>query len=266
MRQSFETHRGPDGSVLVRTYPVTFPNGYTSGAHTHDWDQLTYAARGVITVRTSKGIWVVPPHRAVWVPAGIEHNEEMSGLVAAKSLFLVPGLSESLPRECSTVNIPPLLRELLIYASPLGALDTKIPRQARLIGVILDQLEELRTVRLQLPTPSDPRAVKTAALLQENPGLPGSLAEIARHVGASKRTIERLFLLETGMPFAQWRRRLRLIHALRLLAEGQSVTRVALEAGYGSTSAFIAMFKKTIGTTPSRYFGPSPNGRAKNAL
>jgi AraC-like DNA-binding protein len=265
MRQSFEKHRGPDGSVLVRTYPVTFPNGYTSKAHTHNWDQLTYAARGVITVHTSKGIWVVPPHRAAWVPAGIEHTEEMSGPVAARSLFLAPGLSESLPRDCSTVNVPPLLRELIIHAVPLGALDTKIPRQARLIGVILDQLEELHTVPLQLPTPSDPRALKTAALLQENPSMPGSLAEIARQVGASKRTIERLFRLETGMPFSQWRKRLRLIHALKLLAEGQPVTSVALEAGYGSTSAFIAMFKKTIGTTPSRYFGPSPHGRAGEA-
>lgn len=262
MRQSLGHHRGPDGSVLVRTYPVTFPNGHTSNAHTHTWDQLTYAARGVITVRTSKGIWVVPPHRAVWVPAGIEHTEEMSGLVAARSLFLVPGLSESLPRDCSTVNVPPLLRELLIHASPLGALDSKIPKQARLIGVILDQLEELRTVPLQLPTPSDPRALKTAALLQENPGTRESLAEIARQAGASKRTIERLFRLETGMPFSQWRQRLRLIHALRLLAEGQPVTSVALEAGYDSTSAFIAMFKKTIGTTPSRYFGLSSHGRA----
>jgi len=263
MRQSLSQQTGPDGSVLVRTYPVTFPNGHTSNAHTHTWDQLTYAARGVITVRTSKGIWVVPPHRAVWVPAGIEHTEEMSGLVAARSLFLAPGLSESLPRDCSTVNVPPLLRELLIHASPLGALDSKIPKQARLIGVILDQLEELRTVPLQLPSPvSDPRALKTAALLQDNPGMRESLAEIARQVGASKRTIERLFRLETGMPFSHWRQRLRLIHALRLLAEGQPVTSVALEAGYDSTSAFIAMFKKTIGTTPSRYFGLSSNGRA----
>src|SRR5436190_16351236 len=120
MRQSFEKHRGPDGSVLVRTYPVTFSNGYKSKAHTHIWDQLTYAARGVITVHTSKGIWVVPPHRAVWVPAGIEHSEEMSGAVAARSLFLVRGLSESLPRDCGTVNVPPLLRELIIHASPMG--------------------------------------------------------------------------------------------------------------------------------------------------
>lgn len=238
----------------MRTYPVTFPTGYQSKAHSHEWDQLTYAAHGVMTVHTEKGIWVVPPHRAVWVPAGIEHTEEMSGRVAARSLFFVPGLSRSLPRDCSTVNVTPLLRELILQVTRLGVLDSKLPAQARLIGVILDQLEALRTVALQLPNPSDRRALKTVALLRESPSRTESLEQIARLVGASKRTIERLFRAETGMPFNQWRQRLRLIHALRLLAEGESVTSVALESGYDSTSAFIAMFKKEVGTTPSRYY------------
>jgi AraC-like DNA-binding protein len=207
-----------------------------------------------MTVHTAQGIWVVPPHRAVWVPAGIEHTEEMAGRVAARSLFLVAGLSKSMPRNCSIVNVTPLLRELILQATRLGVLDRKLPVQARLIGVILDQLEALRTTALQLPNPTDGRALKIAALLRKNPGTQESLAEIGRQVGASTRTIERLFRAETGLPFNQWRQRLRLIHALRLLAGGESVTSVALEAGYGSTSAFIAMFKKEIGTTPSRYF------------
>jgi len=254
MRQSFSNRKGPDGTVLVRTYPVTFPSGYLSGSHSHEWDQLTYAAQGVMTVHTSQGIWVVPPHRAVWVPAGIEHTEEMAGRVAARSLFFVAGLSEALPRSCSIVNVTPLLRELILQATRLGVLDRKQPAQARLIGVILDQLEALRTTALQLPNPVDGRALKTAAFLRKNPGTQDSLADIARQVGASKRTIERLFRAETGLPFSQWRQRLRLIHALQLLASGESVTSVALEAGYCSTSAFIAMFKKEIGVTPSRYF------------
>jgi AraC-like DNA-binding protein len=188
------------------------------------------------------------------VPAGIEHAEEMSGHVAARSLYFVPGLSGSTPRDCSTINVPPLLRELILHATQLGVLDSGILAQARLIDVILDQLELVRTVPMQLPTPRDERAVRIAALLKENPSTQESLAEIARRGGASKRTIERLFRSETGMPFSQWRQRLRIIHALKLLAEGESVTSVALEAGYGSTSAFIAMFKKMVGTTPSRYF------------
>ena len=240
--------------MFVRTYGVTFLTGYQSKVHRHEWDQLTYASRGVVTVNTERGIWVVPPHRAVWVPAGVEHSEEMSGHVAARSLFFVPGLSDSLPADCSTVNVTPLLRELILHATHLGVLDSQVPEQARLIDVILDQLESVQTVPMQLPAPRDERAVRIAKLLKENPSLTETLAEIARQAGASRRTIERLFRAETGMPFGQWRQRLRLIHALRLLANGESVTNVALEAGYESTSSFIAMFKKTVGTTPSKYF------------
>ena len=254
MRHIEKKRFGPDGSVLVRTYGVTFLNGHKSGPHKHDWDQLTYAAQGVMTVHTGKGVWVVPPHRAVWVPSGVEHEEEMSGHVAARSLFFVSGLSKALPRDCSTVNVPPLLRELILHATDLAVLDCKIPTQSRLIDVILDQLELVKTVPMQLPIPRDIRARKIAALLKEDPSMPAPLSEIARQVGASKRTLERLFRSETGMPFNQWRQRLRIIHALKLLGGGESVTSAALEAGYTSTSAFIAMFRKILGTTPSRYF------------
>lgn len=251
-RQNIARGRGPDGSVLVRTHPVTYLSGHRSEAHAHDWDQLTYASDGVMTVHTVAGIWVVPPHRAVWVPAGVQHAEEMSGPVVARSLYFVPGLSKSLPRTCTTVNVPPLLRELILSAVRLAVLDCKIPVQARLIGVILDQLEALPAIPLQLPAPSDPRARSAAALLRDDSSQTWSLARIAREAGASKRTIERLFRAETGMSFRQWRQQQRLIEALRLLAAGHSVTTVALECGYASTSAFIAMFRRQLGTTPHR--------------
>jgi AraC-like DNA-binding protein len=243
-----------DGTVLVRTHPLTVLSGYRSEAHQHAWHQLTYAAEGVITLYTAAGTWIVLPHRALWVPAGTVHSEAMSGTVATRSLYFVPGLVRQMPENCCALNVPPLLRELILAACNLGALDSKTPPQARLIGVIVDQLEAMRVVPLQLPAPRDPRAVRTAELLRDDPSLHDSLPEIARRAGASARTIERLFRRETGMPFGQWRQRQRLVHALQLLARGESVTNAALESGYSSTSAFIAMFRKTLGTTPSRYF------------
>jgi len=102
--------------------------------------------------------------------------------------------------------------------------------------------------------PTDPRAFHIAQLLQHNPADDRPLPQIAKRSGASPRTLERLFLSETKMTFGQWRQRLRLLHALRLLANGEPVTAVALEVGYRSTSAFIAMFKSELGTTPARYY------------
>ncbi len=241
-----------DGTVLVRTFGVTFTVSHVISARKHTWDQLTYATEGVLSVKTADGTWVVPPHRAVWVPAGVEHTEIYSGPVKARSLFVVPQLSKFGARECTGMNVSPLLRELILKAISIGALDSALPEQSRLIDVILDQLDERETVPIQLKTPSDPRAARVAAMLEAEPASDEPLGAIAKRAGASTRTIERLFRAEAGVSFQQWRQRLRLIHALRLLAAGDSVTNVALEVGYSSTSAFIAMFRRELHTTPAR--------------
>ena len=108
--------------------------------------------------------------------------------------------------------------------------------------------------RLKLPLPTDPRALRIAEALRNNPSDNITLDELSRNAGASKRTIERLFQTETDLTFGKWRQQMRLMHALRLLALGESVTAAALEVGYDSTSAFIAAFKSVLGTTPGQYY------------
>jgi AraC-like DNA-binding protein len=246
---------GPDGSVVVRTYPLTFLHDHTEPSHAHDWDQLTYAASGVMRVETDRATWLVPPHRAVWVPAGVRHAERMHSPVSVRTLYLAPRLARSLPRDCGMVNISPLLREVVLHVSRLGALDRKRPSHRGLIRVLLDQLESQPGEALQLPLPRDARARRVAALLQDRPDESLTVARLARRAGVSRRTMERLFLAETRMTVGEWRRRLRLLHAVHRLAGGESVTSAALEAGYASTSAFISVFRKAFGTTPGRY-GP----------
>jgi AraC-like DNA-binding protein len=147
------------------------------------------------------------------------------------------------------------MRELVLHAVRLGMLRQSIPSEARLARVVVDQLETLPTVPLQLPMPRDDRARRAAERLLLDPGEP--IDEAARVAGASKRTLERLFRSETAMTLGRWRQRLRLIEALRLLAAGQPVTRVALDVGYDSPSAFITAFRRELGTTPGRYFESS---------
>jgi AraC-like DNA-binding protein len=245
-------HR-PDGSVLVRTFPVTMLHSHVLPAHAHDWDQLTYAASGVMRVQTADGSWMVPPHCAVWVPAGVMHAEQMHAPVSVRTLYFAPRIAKALPRECRTVNISSLLRELILHVSRKGALDRRIRSDAHVIGMLLDQLSSVTAVPMQLPLPRDPRARRLAADLEAVPSHGASIAMLARRAGASRRTIERVFVTETGMTVGEWRRRLRLLHAVRLLAEGEPVSTVARAAGYSSVSAFVAVFKKTFGTTPGRY-------------
>jgi AraC-like DNA-binding protein len=152
------------------------------------------------------------------------------------------------------VNVTPLLRELIVRINLLGALDDRVPEHRRLLAVLFDELKTLVAVPLQLPSPHEPRAARFAGLANTLSGAQLSLEEMLRQCGASRRTMERIFSAEAGMSLGQWLRRQKLLHALRLLAAGECVNSVALELGYNSASAFIAMFHRELGQTPRRYF------------
>ncbi len=263
-RQAQKTarRRAADG-IVVRTYAVRHTKDYLIPPHAHDWHQLIYASQGVMWVQTAQGDWVVPPNRAVWVPAGVEHSIEMTGSVFVQTLYLHSSIYGSLPDRCCAVNISPLLRELIRHIVSLGMLDENDPPRARLFGVLIDQLSALPTIPLQLPWPVDERARRAAAWLREHPDDPDVTDEVARRFALSVRTIERLFQKETGLTFGKWRQQLRLLQALRLLAAGRPVTDVALRVGYESPSAFIAMFRRTLGVTPYRYFSSSGSAKAR---
>jgi AraC-like DNA-binding protein len=248
----------------VATLVYEFAHGHVIPAHSHPEDQLVYATRGVMTVRTSQGTWVVPPRRAVWIPAKTAHSILMSGPVSMRTLYLRVGLVRHLPRNCCVVNVSPLLQELIVHACQFPRMNRRSKTQVHLIDLILDQLSAAQAIPLQLPTPADSRAQRVAAMLQRDPAEARSLNALCRQAGASKRTIERVFEKETNLTLGKWRQQLRLLRSLQLLAAGEKITSAALEAGYSSPSAFIAMFRKALGTTPRQYLGNGgPNSRSR---
>jgi AraC-like DNA-binding protein len=253
-RQSGFLDRSRDRTSAITTLRRDYAAGHKIAPHFHDRDQLVFASRGVMTVRTSAGTWVVPPQRAVWIPAAIPHTIAMSGAVAMRTLYFRPGLAKSLPRDCCVINVSPLLRELILRACESRRLRKQVARQRHLIDLIVDQFEIVQMVPLQLPHLSDPRAARVANVLIADPADGRTLEQFCRLAGASKRTLERLFLEQAGMTFGKWRQQLRLMQAMRLLWEGAKVTHAAVEAGYSTPSAFISMFRKAMGETPTAYF------------
>jgi AraC-like DNA-binding protein len=238
----------------VATLAYEFSHGHVIPDHFHPEDQLVYASRGVMTVETFDGTWVVPPRRAVWIPAKTPHRVAMSGLVSMRTLYLRRGMAKTLPRSCCVVNVSPLMQELIVHACQYPRITRRSKMHAHLIDLILDQLEGVQAIPLQLSTPSDQRAMRVARILERQPADARSLVALCRQAGASKRTIERIFARETSLSLGKWRQQLRLLRSLQLLAAGEKITTAALEAGYSTPSAFIAMFRKALGTTPRRYF------------
>lgn len=240
-------------SAQLTTLSYDFVDGYTVAEHFHNEAQLVFASKGVMTIRTEHGIWVVPPLRAVWIPPREIHSITMCGAVLMRTLYFIPKVAKTIPKECFVLNVSPLFRELILHACTKQAWKTRIAKERRILEILLDQLKSSPTIPLQLPQPRDSRAARVVDMLIRDPSDPRTLGELCKGVGGSKRTIERAFLADTGMTFGKWRQQLRLLHGMRLLAAGAKVTTAALESGYNSTSAFISIFKKALGHTPLHY-------------
>lgn len=206
-----------------------------------------------MALEAEAGSWVVPPHRAVWIPAATQHALETLGRVTLRTLYLHPRLAPRSSRRCQVLHVTPLLRELILDIVASGFLDRRRRPQARLASVLVDRLAAAPEVPVDLPLPQDPRARRVADRVRSDPSGSAPLEVLADGSGATLRTLERLFVKETSLSFGRWRRHARLVQAVRQLGEGHSVTQVALDCGYASTSAFIAMFKRELGTTPGRY-------------
>ncbi len=239
---------------LVRSLAAGYLPGAVLERHSHEWVQLVYASEGVMSVQTDDGNWIVPPNRGVWIPAQVGHSITMSGRVSMRTIYFPPQLVKTLPRRCCVIEVSPLLRELILHAVAMGPLRRDMPEHRRLVDVMLDQLRVLPALPLELPMPRDPRALRVALRIRDEPGARATLADLAKAAGASRRTLERVFHADTGMTLGRWRQQARLLHAVRMLAGGDSVTATALEVGYDSTSAFIEAFSSVLGATPGRYY------------
>jgi len=226
--------------------------------HDHAVHQLIHPSRGVLAVSTEAGGWIVPPHRAVWIPAGAAHAHRAHGPTLMRTLAFDRAMDPIRVDRPTVLAVSPLLREVIISLTSLDGTGAEADRRrGNLRQVAFDQLQQVDTLPLHLPSPADERLRDIAALLHADPADQRNLAAFGAAVGAGERTLSRLFRRETGMSFPQWRTQLRLHHSLVLLASGASVTAVAADCGYSSTSAFIESFRHAFGTTPGRYRQPT---------
>lgn len=227
-------------------------NNHQSEWHTHQRAQLLYQANGKIVWHTENYVGSLTPLQAVWLPPGTTHRTIMHGQFSYRSLYFDPLIYSQLPNEILTIEIVPLLREIILRITEWPADQTLSPTQLRLIEVLFDELTVAHQAGLSLPLPEDKRALAIALALIEQPDLKQSLEIWGKQVGASSKTLSRLFLKQTGLSFTQWRTQSRLLSAQNYLTEGLSVTNTAHLLGYSSDSAFVAMYRRVYGTSPGK--------------
>jgi AraC-like DNA-binding protein len=225
--------------------------------HTHPWPQLTFSTRGVIRLSTEDGSYIVPPSRALWVPANKSHSITLIEDAELRTVYLHIWLGPDWEK-CEVLEISPLLRALMLALDTtpdgLPPADPNAAQRERWIAPLLvDELERATQIRIDVPLPADKRLRQLCESLLRNPANRATLAERAETIGASERTVARLFRDQLGMSWQQWRQQAVLAHALPLLARGMAVSQVASASGYATDSAFCAMFKAATGQSPTAF-------------
>lgn len=226
-------------------------HGEEVAAHQHAQGQLLYAANGLLATTTERGTWVAPADRISWTPPRFEHCHRAYGETELSILNVPAELCSALPDTPTVFTVSALLRAAVMKLTG-GAI---LPPEAgdRLLRVLVDELTELPEQPTYLPEPADDRLRAVTALLRGNPAETATLGELGREVGASERTLSRLFRVELGMSFSQWRSQLRIQHALVHLGQGRSVTDTALRCGWANPTSFIETFAAILGQTPGSY-------------
>ncbi len=251
---------GPDAAAVVVTFPM--PPGLVFDWHIHPDHQLAWAPAGVLTVRTHAAAWVLPPTRALWIPAGLRHETLAAGHATMRAVYVRPSRCPVNWADCTPMAASPLLAELIGYLADPG-LDAA--RRGHAEAVLVDLLQPVTMTTIEVRQPTEGPAQQVAAALAAEPADSRTLAEWGRQAGASERTLARAFVASTGLPFGRWRALLRLQAALPALAAGQPVGNVARRVGYESASAFVAAFRRETGLTPAAYFRLPPNPGRPNA-
>jgi AraC-like DNA-binding protein len=237
---------------LCRPVCREYADGQCLDAHWHEAGQLVFARQGIMELRCAQGCWVLSPQQALWVPARLPHSLRARGVVSLRTLYLHPQIP-GLPAQPHSLLVTPLLRELLLSARPLAQDSATDSREAHLMALLLDEVRRARELPLRLPMPMEPRLQKLCAALLATPEDSRSLEQWGQQVGASVRTLARLFRAELGCTFQHWRQQARVFAAIARLEQGEPVGRIALELGYESPAAFAKVFRRLLGCAPSAY-------------
>ncbi|WP_426420038.1 AraC family transcriptional regulator [Bradyrhizobium genosp. A] len=256
LREVRGNHRSTAGVHLVAR---DYPKGLRLDPHMHREAQLVYAAQGMMQVNTPGGRWLVPPDRAVWVPAGLEHAIDVLADIEMRTLYFdLAWLKrekryEGLTREF-VVRVSPLLNQAILALFDARNSEERTELLVRLVMLELHQAEDSATF---VPLPHEPRCRRAAMIVLDDPTGLHDIDTLAREVGTSARTLSRLFSAETQLSFKSWCQRARIAAAIQRLSTDASVSvkQLATQLGYASVPAFSAAFRQVTGRTPTEFAG-----------
>ncbi len=241
----------------VAAMAKSYPAGYTGYMHTHTRAQFLYAASGSMMLTFASGCWIIPPQRAVWLPAGYPHQTGSIGPLEMRTLYIDDQVKlPSSPRSPRMLRVSPLLHELVLRAVAMSIEYDEAGQDGRIIHALLGEIDWTPIHPVNLPPLHDERLCRMERALTREPGDPSTLDRWASRLDVSPRTLTRLIRRETDLSFQAWRDQIRTFAAIPMLAEGRPLAEIADALGYQTAWSFTAMFKRVTGRVPSRYSLP----------
>lgn len=253
MRQACITQYDPGPFVSISTLAYEYPALYRVPEHAHGSGQVIYAIHGVMEISVGQSYWLLPPQLALWIPPRTTHKIRMPGPVSMRTLFLRPSVARRMPASCTVLYVRPLLRELIVETVQIDRLFINNRRHCALRDLLISELESASPVLTSVTVPQDGRALAVAQRILDDPAQGRSLPALCATAGVSVRTVERVFQREVGVSFESWRRQVRLMKAIELLAAGCSLKEVAYKVGYERSSTLVTIFRQMMGTTPKSW-------------
>ena len=245
-----------DGVHMVAN---NYRKGHRIDPHHHRESQLVYAARGTMQVTTPKGRWLVPPDRAVWVPAHAVHAIDVLADIDMRTLYFDlawlkrEGHGRKLAKEF-VVRVSPLLHQTILA---LFDERNEAERTLLLVRLAMMELQRAEDSATFIPVPQEPRCRRAADIVLGDPTGDHEIETLVRAVGTSARTLSRLFAAETQLSFKSWCQRARIAAAIQRLSvdASLSVKQLASDLGYASVPAFSHAFRQVTGKTPTEFAG-----------
>ncbi len=234
-----------------------YAKGTRLDPHMHREAQLVYAVRGTMQVTTPKGRWLVPPDRAVWVPARLEHAIDVLADIEMRSIYFDLTWLKRAPRSQSLTREFVVLVSPLLHQAILALFDDRGDRDRAtlLVKLVLLELQQADDSATFIPIPQEPRCRRAAELVLADPAGMHEIEIVAEKIGTSGRTLSRLFTSETQLSFKSWCQRARIAAAIERLSTDTNVSikQVAGELGYASLPAFSHAFRQVTGRTPTEF-------------
>ncbi len=228
--------------------------GYIDKWHKHPWHQIVFPFKGILQTKISESQFIIPHSTMLFIPAETNHESFVMTETKFFGIYLNPKVSIHYPLKAKALAVTPFIRELILHIHQCVT-NSNISKGdiTNLLNVLIDQTRNEDTCNMTLLLPRDRRLMVIFNALMEHPQLDTNLSGWAIQVGASERTLSRLFMKELGMSFPLWRQHLRLVSSLSLLDTNLSVQEIAFNVGYNSDSSYIHAFKNLFKQTPQKY-------------